>query len=337
MSAEERLLDAFAELGITIRATEATGRGDALVLDPDGIAVGIEVKQRSLVTEDVASRLVAEVAPNGIAVVVVADRVTAAARRILTANGCGFLDLRGRLALRAGGFVIDAEVEPVRKRTSRKSALGGAAGLEVAIALLMEPKRTVVVRELAREIGRSPSTVSETLAALRHDDLVDEANTVVGTGLFWQVADRWVVKRIPLARPPVPDDPGLAQPLRLGNDLLDDAPGWALTDSAAAAVYGAPVAFRAGQVQDFFVPDEVVARRAVTLLGSAEHPSQARATVRVAPVPAVVRRRVRVSTGGNPWPLAQPLFVALDLAQDLGRGREILDQWNPTGGWIRVW
>ena len=28
-------------------------------------------------------------------------------------------------------------------------------------------------------------------------------------------------------------------------------------------------------------------------------------------------------------PTAHPLFLALDLAQDPGRGREILDQWQP--------
>ncbi len=38
------------------------------------------------------------------------------------------------------------------------------------------------------------------------------------------------------------------------------------------------------------------------------------------------------------WPLAQPLFVALDLAQDLDRGRAILDTWTPPpGAGQRVW
>lgn len=29
--------------------------------------------------------------------------------------------------------------------------------------------------------------------------------------------------------------------------------------------------------------------------------------------------------------------VALDLAQDTGRGREILDAWTPDERWTRVW
>jgi hypothetical protein len=34
------------------------------------------------------------------------------------------------------------------------------------------------------------------------------------------------------------------------------------------------------------------------------------------------------------WPLAHPVAVALDLAQDRARGREILDDWSPPE---RVW
>jgi hypothetical protein len=36
------------------------------------------------------------------------------------------------------------------------------------------------------------------------------------------------------------------------------------------------------------------------------------------------------------FPVANHVVVALDLAQDSGRGREILDAWNPEGH-IRVW
>jgi hypothetical protein len=35
--------------------------------------------------------------------------------------------------------------------------------------------------------------------------------------------------------------------------------------------------------------------------------------------------------------LAHPLFVALDLAADPGRGREILDGWTPPADVARVW
>jgi hypothetical protein len=105
----------------------------------------------------------------------------------------------------------------------------------------------------------------------------------------------------------------------------------------AAAAYGAPLAVGSGQIYDFFVPSQSIVRRAVTLLGAASSPSQARCTVRIAPVPAICSRRIEADTNPTQWPLAHPLFVALDLAQDLGRGREILDAWTPPGRWVRVW
>ena len=101
--------------------------------------------------------------------------------------------------------------------------------------------------------------------------------------------------------------------------------------------YGAPLAVRADQLLDFYVPDQVTARRAIALLGAASSRSQARCAVRVAPVPAVCGHRVDLATNPFEWPLAHPLFVALDLAQDAGRGREILDAWTPPDRWARVW
>lgn len=125
--------------------------------------------------------------------------------------------------------------------------------------------------------------------------------------------------------------------MRLGLNNVATGPGWALTDSAAAAAYGAPLAFRSGEVLDFFVPDQSVVRRAKTLLGGVASASEARATIRMAPVPAVVERRVDLAAESMEWPLAHPLFVALDLAQDVGRGREILAAWTPDSRWTRVW
>lgn len=232
--------------------------------------------------------------------------------------------------------MIDAEVEPVVERTERVRALSGRAGLEIATALLLQPERSVAVRELSRELGRSPSTVSEVLAALRREELVDANHAVTDSRLFWQVADRWSTPRTPVAKLPIPGDASLTQPLRLGLGDVDK-PGWALTDSVAAAAYGAPLAIRPGQTLDFYVPDLSVVRRAATLLGTAPAASQAQATIRVAPVPAVVHRRVDLDASPTDWPLAHPLFVALDLAQDAGRGREILEHWTPDTRWARVW
>lgn len=332
------MVDAFAQLGIEARSgVGAPDRDVDLVLDPDGVAVLLQVKHRSLVTDHVADRLLAEALPMKTALLVVADRVTDGARRALTSRSGGYLDLRGRLALRTNRLVIDAEVEPVKERAERAEPLSGKVGVEVATALMMRSEGPVAVRELARELGRSPSTVSEVLASLRRDGVIDATNAVVGTDLFWQVVDRWPTRRIHLAKLPPVGDASLTRPLRLGLDDVENEPGWALTDSAAAVAYGAPLAVRSGQVLDFFVPDLSVVRRATTLLGAAVSATQAQATVRVAPVPAVVRQRIDRDVNHTEWPLVHPLFVALDLAQDVDRGRQVLAAWTPADRWTRVW
>jgi DNA-binding transcriptional ArsR family regulator len=335
---EVLLIDALAELGVQARqAVGVPDEGIDLVIEPGETRV--RVKRRVLVTDEVARRLLAETPrPPDSVLLVVGDRVTETARRLLTGHRAGYYDLRGHLALRSDSVVIDADVEPVSGRAERVNALSGNAGLEVATALLMEPAAGVAVRELARRLGRSASTVSEVLAALRRAGLVDDRHRVEGTQLFWQVADRWPAARVHLARLPMPgDDATISKPLRLGLGDAENTIGWALTESAAAVVYGAPLAVRTGQLLDFYVPDQATLRRATALLGSASLRPQARCAVRVAPVPAACSHRVDLVTNPFEWPLAHPVFVALDLAQDVGRGREILDVWTPPERWARVW
>ena len=190
MEGEDLLIDALGQLGV--EASPVTGQADEgvdLVIEPGGIPV--RVKRRALVTDESARRLLAEPAgPRGVVLLVVGDRVTEAARRLLTENRAGYYDLRGRLAVRSPRVIIDADVEPIPGRAERPDPLSGAAGLEVATALLMEPAAGGAVRALGRRLGRSASTVSQVLAALRQAGLVDDHHRVEGTELFWQVADR---------------------------------------------------------------------------------------------------------------------------------------------------
>lgn len=324
------MIDAFRQVGIEARRLVGVPGGSDLVVGLEGLDVQLELKRRTLVTDATANQLLDEA--DGGTLLVVADRVTKAARKMLTARNAGCLDLRGRLALRTGHVLIDAEVEPVKERAERIDALSGKAGLEIAVALLLNPEKGASVRELARELGRSASTVSEVLKALRRQGLVDENNRVIGTDLFWQVADRWSTPQTYIAHLPNPRDPS-ATALRLG---LDDKVGWSTIGSVPASGYGAPVVAREDQMVEFYVPDEATVRRAVTLLGSAPTASSAKASVRVAPVPAAVAHRTNSKGRGSKWPAAHPLFVALDLAQDRVRGREILDAWTPTEA-TRAW
>lgn len=327
--------DALEHLGIEARPWAGSTPAD-LILDLDGATTTVELKRRSLVDEAAASRLLSAALPVGAVLLVVGDRVTEGARRRLIDAGAGYLDLRGHLGLRAKGIVINADVPGFLENAERTDALAGKAGLEVATRLLMSPTEPGAVRSLARELGRSASTVSGVLGALRREGLIDKTNTVSGTTLFWRVVEKWPSPRTYVASAPSIDDVITAQALRHGLDAADSS-GWALTDTAAAAAYGAPVAVRSEQRLDFFVPDESVLRRAVRLLGAADAPERAGASLRVAPVPRVSDSRVPDTHGTFGWPLAHPLFVALDLAQDAGRGREILEAWQPDERWTRVW
>lgn len=135
----------------------------------------------------------------------------------------------------------------------------------------------------------------------------------------------------------VPADPAVSEALRTGWNDPSDSVGWALlTDAMAAADYGAPIGIRENHPPDFYVPDDTTARRATALLGSPMSSQARAATIRTAPVPQICRMRTPPAPGGQ-WPLAHPVFVALDLATDPGRGREVLDGWDPPEGTVRVW
>lgn len=336
MDVEAVALDAFAHVGVEVRDPVVAGPASAdLEIDLDDASVQVRLVRRSLVDAAIAERLLADPSESDGLVLIVGDRVTDEARRKILAARAGYLDLRGHLGLRARGIVINAEVPRIKQQRDRQDALAGSAGLEVAARLLLSPHEPVAVRALARDIGRSPSTVSEVLSALRRDGLVDNANAIVDTALFWRLAERWPHRRTFVAAVPADSDHVVTRALHLGLEDVE-APGWALTDTAAAAAYGAPVAFRAGQQFDFLVPDDAVLQRAVRLLGVTNSAEKVAASLRVAPVPAAVRPRIDFGGPGD-WPLAHPLFVALDLAQDTGRGREILDAWTPDERWTRVW
>jgi hypothetical protein len=203
---------------------------------------------------------------------------------------------------------------------------------------MLKPDKLPSVRSLARTLGRSPSTISEALAGLRDHGLVTAAGSPVVPALFWETAEAWQTPfAADLARQPIPDE-RLATALRLGFQHPSDETGWALTESRAAAAYGAPIAIGSAYPPDFYVPDKVVAQRATRLLGIATDPDSRAARIRVAPIKTVCSRREDMSDETNEeLPLAHPLFVALDLAADPTRGREVLDGWTPPQRFARVW
>jgi hypothetical protein len=327
--AEAALVDAATAVGM--KAQRADGQ---VVVRLDRERVVATVRPASVVSANDVRALPA--APS--TTVIVAERVVGEAGALLRKREQSWLDLRGHLYLRAPGILVDADVPPTWQRPERRSPFSGPAGLDVATALLLRPTEPATVRGLARETGRVPSTVSEVLAALSRDGLVDAQRRPLVPDLFWAVAAEWRPRVTPLAICPRPGDGVVNESLELNLNGPEESAGWAVGDARAAAAYGAPIAVRDDHPPDFHVPDDSTLRRAVTLLGSPPSGAAPAATVRTAPATLVCRRRV----DGTPWwsepyPLVHPLFAALDLARDPARGRAVVEQWDPPEGFPRVW
>lgn len=323
---------------------------DLVMLDNDGRLILVEIKRVSAAAPSDVSRLLAQQDRSGrpdALHVLIADRIPEAARAELASHGWGWLDLRGHLHLAGQGLFVDVDVPPVKDRSKRTDAFSGPAGLQVACSLLLEPGVRHGVRDLARTLGRSPSTVSEVLGALRKQGLIRADGLAVLPDLFWETASAWISREAALADLPRPGTGSVNAALQLGFDDVSTRPGWALTGTLAAAAYGAPVAARSDHPPEFYVPSQATFGRAMRLLGVAADAADRRASIRVAPVPAVCQQRIDPTVrqqdpeawafGSEHWPLANPLFVALDLARDPGRGREILEGWQPPQPWRRIW
>jgi hypothetical protein len=336
------LIAAAQSLGLETRLSTGADQGhDAVVTVPGGGTVFLEIKTASLVTADSAPgqlrRWSISIEPDAVPLVV-ADRITADGRDQLTRAGWSWLDLRGHLRLVGPGLFVDSDVPTLTEPRPAREGLSGQVGIELAALLLLDPTTRIGVRSAAAALGRAPSSISEAYAALHVAGLVDAKRRPAVPELFWELAARWETASRDVATIPGEGRDRDTSALHIGFENVESTVGWALSDTMAAALYGAPVSMRADHPRDFHVPDHGTLRRAVQLLGPAVSPSARAARIRVAPVPLVCARRIDGTEWANDeWPLAHPLFVALDLAQDPGRGREILDAWTPREPWARVW
>ncbi len=268
-------------------------------------------------------------------VVLVADELPEASRDLLKRHGWGYLDRRGSLSLKTGDlFVNDTTIAPtVRNRSGQASAIRGRVGLGAAVWILMHPGDEVVTRQLARELGASPSTVHEALNRLRDHALIDGADRPLVPELFDAVAAVWRPDRIAVAR-----QPELSEPDDLGLNPQGDASGWVVSGAVGAAASGASIVISDATPPDFYVPSAGLIRRAVRRLGKADFVDRG-ATVALAPTSLITDQRGQAGSQGarwRGWPVAHPVAIALDLAQDQSRGREILAEWAPAGA-DRVW
>ena len=250
--------------------------------------------------------------------VVVADRFSPRARALLDRHQIGWFDRRGHLRLTLPpGIFIDRDVDPVIVETRGRAANPfTTVGLDVAIALLLEPIESPGVREISRRTGTSAGRVSQLLNELRSLGLVNRNGTPAIPDLFEAVVGAWDPQWVGLGGIP-PADPEL----HLGG-------------VRAAIWHGVPLAVTEGWPPEFYVRDEFALRRLVrTYQPDLEQRISPVAKVAVCPSPYGFDQ---VTDADLEYPVVNQVVVALDLAQDQGRGREALEQWNPEGV-VRVW
>lgn len=260
--------------------------------------------------------LIEESQPEGHVPVLVADRITADAKDRLTEAGWGWFDRRGHLRVRSPGLLVDTNVPAtIRDSTASDEPIRGRAGIAIAYRLLTHPAQPVSTTQSG--LGFAPSTISEALTRLRAAGLVADDGLAVTPELFWALAERWTPERTWLAEEP---DPTAA-----------DTAGWCVSGTIAAAELGAPIV-STGATPDIYVPGPVIVTIAARRYGVARDASVSAASIAAAPAQEVTQETRQPMD--QLWPLAHPVAVALDLAQDRARGREILEDWSPPE---RVW
>ena len=254
----------------------------------------------------------------------VADKITSDARERLNEAGWSWLDRRGRLHLTAAGVRIDVDVPSDPRLTSEPRArnpIAGPGGLAVAYWLCEHPGRAVSPTGLAPVLGFAPSTVSTANRRLVDAGVVGDGGAGLFPELFWELATVWQPDRVWLAAEPPPPKPSTDP----------RAHRWCRAGTAAAAAYGAPVVSAGDGPVELYVSGPVeldIARRRYHVAA----PGSGAASVAVAPVRAVTSPPddgTVPEIGG--WPAAPMLAIALDLAQDRARGRQILDEWEVDG------
>jgi len=306
---------------IGVHVAEEQGRW--VRLTTDGVQVELAVLTVAYATRTRIGEVLERSASPPRPTVLVADRITSDARRLLTDAGWGWLDRRGHLRIQAPGVLIDIDLDlPQRDGPGPDEPIRGRAGLAVAYRLLTV-NRDVPVSPRRSSLSFAPSTISEALSRLRSAGLIDSDGAPLLPELFWVVADHWKRERTWLATEPVIED--------VTNNELDED-GWCISGTVAAVELGAPVVSLVGAAPDLYVPDPATVRIAARRYGVVADPYAARASIAVAPVPDVTACRQLPASQG--WPVAHPVAVALDLAQDRARGREIIDDWWPPE---RVW
>ncbi len=329
----DELAAAFAQLGLTATVEPAGLRDNQgrLAVEADGRRIELDVLTRADL-RPAAARDLPEV-PDGSGLLF-ADRLAEHTREVLRDRGWGWFDRRrGHLRLWCPGLRLDAAVAPTAApEATRVRDPFSPTGRQLALWLLMHPGEPASPRGISRELGVSAGQVSNLLQALSAQALLRRDRTPLVPELFWALVDHWRPRRHALATIPPLDQLAAAPELA--------SKRWVVGDTRAASALGAPVAAPPDYPPDLYVPDQKVLSWLLNRCEMAPEYGRRVATVAVAPTPLVVDRRFRFADpDGGPWPLAHPVMVALDLAVDRSRGREVVEAWDPDPalGVTRVW
>jgi hypothetical protein len=298
---------------------------DALLdVTVDDRAFQVLVEVVSYCTAETATRLLRRTAPSENAIpLLVADRITSEARTILTDAGWSWLDRRGQLHLRAPAVRVDLAVPAAERVTASTAgpAITGRSGITIAYWLTAHPGKSLSPNRDALELCLAPSTISTTVRRLADAGLVDETGAAIVPELFWELAAVWRPDRTWLAGRPDPERD----------------PSWRASGTAAAAAYGAPVAAAGHGPLELYVTGPVELSIATRRYGAAT-PGAGAAVIAVPPTSLVTDAHQKADAEVHiidGWPAAPLLAVALDLARDQSRGREILSEWSAGHGiWL---
>jgi hypothetical protein len=217
----------------------------------------------------------------------------------------------------SGDVWIDADITPTPRLPADFRVVDPFAG-ETAIgvalmALRSYPTSLPGIRATARELGVAASTAHEATHRLVDAGLITRDLQAVVPELFHALADQWHLPVAGLAARPT-------KPIA----------GAVLTGSAAAAALGAPVIITSDHPLELLAGDELTVRKALREWGTAPT-ANAPATISLAPTRYAATPTESIHDG---YPVAHKIVVALKLATDRGRGREIVDNWDVPD---RVW
>ena len=258
----------------------------------------------------------------------VAQRITDEARVILRQRNVSFFDERGYLSIRRMTLVVEASLATAGAPSTRRRGqpLDGI-GLDVALWLL-HTREPGGVRAISRAIGRTASSVSDALRRLVDGGLVTSTHEPLLPELFDAAVQAWRYRANHIAVSGDPTTPSNSRALRtrLGEAV---GTGWAWTGSVAEHAWQVPgIRRRAGRSQ-LMLPNAESLDLAASILK--QDPN---GQFELVVAPAAWLASHRVERRGKV--VVPAITVALDLALDDARGRELLSGWDPEGA-HRVW